>query len=45
MSYYNRLVEIHGESRPIFILFTELVAFTGTMTAILAIGFLRDWLL
>jgi hypothetical protein len=45
MSVYNRLVAMHGESRPMFILFTEFIAFTGTMAAILGIGFIRDWLL
>jgi len=45
MSVYNRLVAMHGESRPMFILVTEFIAFTGTMAAILGIGFIRDWLL
>jgi hypothetical protein len=36
---------MHGESRPMFILFAEFIGFTGSMAAIVGIGFLRDWLL
>jgi len=45
MSVYNRLLLMHNESRPMFILFTEFIAFTGSMTAIVGLAFLRDWLL
>jgi hypothetical protein len=45
MNFYKRLIAMHGESRPMFILITEFLAFTGSMAAIVGIGFLRDWLL
>jgi hypothetical protein len=45
MKFYHRLAAFHEESRSAFILFTEFLAFVGTMTAILGIGFIRDWLL
>jgi len=45
MKFYNRIVAYHTESRPTFILVTEFIAFVGCMTTIVAIGFIRDWLL
>ena len=45
MNFYNRLIAMHSESRPMFILFTECMAFTGSMAAIVGIGFIREWLL
>jgi hypothetical protein len=45
MNLYERLVAMHGESRPMFILITEFIAFTGSMATIVGIGFIRDWLL
>ena len=45
MNIYNRIVTFHNESRPSFILFTEFIAFVSSMTFIVGIGFIRDWLL
>ena len=45
MRFYNQLVTYHNESRPMFILFTEFIAFVSSITVMLGIGFLRDWLL
>jgi hypothetical protein len=44
MSAYSRLVQYHTNSRPSFVLFTELLAFIGSMAAIVGIGFLREFL-
>jgi hypothetical protein len=44
MSFYHRLVRYHSKSRPSFILFTEFIAFVGTMATMVGIGFIRDWL-
>lgn len=45
MSIYHRLVKHHNESRATFILFAEFVGFVSSITVILGIGFIRDWLL
>ena len=45
MSIYNRIVAYHNESRPSFILFAEFIGFVSSITVILGIGFIRDWLL
>ena len=34
----NQLAQYHSESRPIFVLITEFVAFVGTMATIVGIG-------
>jgi hypothetical protein len=44
MNLYQRVTDYHSKSRPSFVLFTEFIAFLATMTAILGIAFLRDWL-
>jgi hypothetical protein len=44
MTLYQRIEHFHDDSRTIFILFMEFVAFVGVMGAMLGIGFLRDWL-
>src|SRR4029077_315538 len=44
MTLYDRLTRYHSESRPSFILFTEFIAFVGTMTTMVGIGFLRELL-
>jgi hypothetical protein len=38
------MLDYHSKSRPTFVLFTEFIAFVATMTAMLGIAFLRDWL-
>jgi hypothetical protein len=40
MSWYDRLSQYHAESRPSFILFTELVAFTGSMATVVGMAIL-----
>ena len=42
MSLYDRLTRYHSESRSSFILFTEFIAFVGTMATMVGIGFLRE---
>lgn len=42
MNWYNRLSQYHSESRPSFVLFTELIAFVGSMATVVGIGFIRD---
>jgi hypothetical protein len=44
MSIYDRLTQYHAESRPSFILFTEFIAFVGTMATMVGISFLRELL-
>ena len=44
MNLYQRMLDYHSKSRPTFVLFTEFIAFVATMTAMLGIAFLRDWL-
>ena len=44
MNLYQRVRDYHSKSRPSFVLFTEFIAFLATMTAMLGIAFLRDWL-
>jgi hypothetical protein len=34
MNFYHRLSHYHSKSRPSFILFTELIAFTTTMATV-----------
>jgi hypothetical protein len=40
MNFYNRLSQYHSKSRPSFILFTELIAFTGTMATVVGMAVL-----
>ena len=44
MSIYDRLTRYHAESRSSFILFTEFIAFVGTMATMVGISFLRELL-
>ena len=44
MNLYNRLTQYHSESRPSFVLFTEFIAFVGTMATVVAIAFMRELL-
>jgi len=40
MNWYNRLSQYHSTSRPSFILFTEFIAFTGTMATVVGMAVL-----
>jgi hypothetical protein len=40
MSWYDRLSRYHSESRPSFILFTELLAFAGSMATAVGMAIL-----
>jgi len=40
MNWYNRLSQYHSQSRPSFILFTELIAFMGTMATVVGMAVL-----
>jgi hypothetical protein len=40
MSLYDRVAQYHSESRPSFILFTELIAFMGTMATVVGMAVL-----
>ena len=42
MNFYNRLSQYHSESRPSFILFTELIAIVGAMAVVVGIAFLLE---
>jgi hypothetical protein len=42
MSLYDRVTQYHSESRPSFILFTELIAFLGTMATVVGMAVLRS---
>jgi hypothetical protein len=42
MNLYKRLSQYHSESRPSFILFTEFIAFVGTMATMVGIGYIRE---
>jgi hypothetical protein len=44
MSFYNRLAQYHSESRAAFVLFTEFVAFVGTMAAMVGMAVLFSYL-
>jgi len=44
MSLYNRLAQYHSHSRPSFILFTEFVAFVGTMATVVGMAVLFSYL-
>lgn len=44
MNLYNRLAEYHSQSRLSFILFTEFIAFAGTIATMAGIAFVRDLL-
>ena len=43
MNWYNRLSQYHTKSRPSFILFTELIAFTGTMATVVGMAVLLSF--
>ena len=40
MNLYDRVSQYHSESRPSFILFTELIAFIGTMATVVGMAVL-----
>jgi hypothetical protein len=40
MYFLDRLAQYHSESRPTFVLVTELLAFVGTMTAVVGMAVL-----
>jgi hypothetical protein len=42
MNIYDRLTQFHAESRSSFILFTEFIAFVGTIATMVGISFLRE---
>jgi hypothetical protein len=42
MSFYDRLSQCHSQSRPVFILFTEIIAFAGTMLVMVGIAYIRE---
>jgi hypothetical protein len=44
MKFWERVVRFHGSNRPLFILFTEFIAFTGTMLTMVGLGFVRELL-
>jgi hypothetical protein len=44
MTWYERLSQYHSESRPSFILFTELIAFMGTMATVVGMAVLLSFL-
>jgi hypothetical protein len=44
MNWYERISEYHTESRPSFILFTEFVAFIGTMATVVGTAVLLSLL-
>jgi hypothetical protein len=44
MNLYGRIAQYHSRSRSAFILFTELIAFTGTLATMIAIASLRELL-
>src|SRR5689334_17072580 len=43
-NWYDRVVEYHSECRPSFILFTELIAFMGTMATVVGMAILLSLL-
>jgi hypothetical protein len=45
MSVYQRLATYHRQSRPTFILFAGFIGFVTSMSLIVGLGFIRDWLL
>jgi len=45
MSVYQRIASFHSKSRPTFILFAGFIGFVSSMTFIVGVGFIRDWLL
>jgi hypothetical protein len=44
MNWYDRLSQYHAKSRPSFILFTELIAFFGTMVTLVGMAILLSLL-
>lgn len=44
MNFYNWLAQYHSHNRPSFVLFTEFIAFVGTMATMVGIGFIRELL-
>ena len=44
MNWYDRVSQYHSESRPSFILFTELIAFIGTMATVVGMAVLLSLL-
>jgi len=40
MKLYNRLSQYHSESRSAFVLFTEFIAFVGTMVTMIGMSIL-----
>jgi hypothetical protein len=40
MNWYDRVSQYHSRSRPSFILFTELIAFMGTMATVVGMAVL-----
>jgi len=44
MNLYSRLSQYHSNSRPSFVLFTELIAFVGSMATMVGFAYLRELL-
>jgi hypothetical protein len=42
MDLCSRIAQYHSQSRATFILFTEMIAFAGSLATMLGIGFLRE---
>jgi hypothetical protein len=40
MNFVDRVVEFHSNSRPAFVLFTEFIAFVGSMAIIVGLAIL-----
>jgi len=40
MNFFDRVAEFHSNSRPTFVLFTEFIAFVGTMALMVGLAIL-----